>query len=242
MPSDGQCEVLVYTADHETELPYLPLEDVLKVIRLWRERFSELERQPHVQYVLIFENRGAAVGVTLSHPHGQLYAFPMIPSIIQRELVSMKTYSERNGTCLLCDAMEAEGADGRRIVTRETGLIAYVPFWGRWPYEVHILPDRHLSALTEMDEEEMRALASILPRILRKYDSLMGSSMPYVVVLHQRPTDGRPYPFYHFHVEVYPMKRSSTELKYLAGSELGAGVFINDSHPEDKARELREAP
>ncbi|MEE9236483.1 MAG: galactose-1-phosphate uridylyltransferase [Thermoplasmata archaeon] len=238
-PSDGSCEVLVYTSSHDTALAYLPLESVQDIIRLWRERFLDLERRPHVKYVLIFENRGKDVGVTLSHPHGQLYAFPFTPPIIRKELESMQVHSQSGSTCLLCEIVELELAEGGRVIATEGSLLAYVPFWARWPYEVQIVSERHLSALDEMKEDESLALASLLRRVLQKYDNLVDDEMPYVMVLHQRPVDGGKYSYYHFHIEIYPMRRSRTELKYLAGCELGAGVFLNDSHPEERADELR---
>lgn len=241
-PSAGQCEVLLYTSRHDCELPYLPVESVVDVVNLWTDRFRDLEARPHIQYVLIFENRGEEVGVTLSHPHGQLYAYPFVPPVIRREVEAMRAHRESEGSCLLCHTLELEERSGTRLVASDDEHIALVPFWARWPYEVHILPRRHLGALTEIDSGEAISLAKLIQKILRKYDNLVAGRMPYVMVLHQRPTDGSPHPYYHMHVEMYPLKRSPKALKYLAGCELGAGVFLNDSHPEEKAEELRRTP
>ncbi len=240
--SYGRCEILLYTADHDTALADLPLGVVQGVIGLWRSRYLELEGQEHVRYVFIFENRGEAVGVSLSHPHGQLYALPVVPPVVEREMESMRAYSESDGGCLLCDILEMELENQRRIVALADGYVALVPFWARWPYEVHILPRGHASALIDVEERKDAGLASLIRRILKKYDNLFEQEMPYVMVLHQRPVDGKEYPDYHFHIEIYPFKRSRTHLKYLAGCELGAGVFLNDSHPEETAAELIQVP
>jgi UDPglucose--hexose-1-phosphate uridylyltransferase len=238
-PSAGICEVLLYTSSHDRELPYLPVERAVDVLRLWADRFEDLEARPYIQYVLIFENRGQEVGVTLSHPHGQLYAYPFVPPVIQREVEALRAHRGSRGVCLLCEVLDLERRAGTRLVASEEGYIALVPFWARWPYEVHILPERHVTALTELSDDEVLSQAMLIRKVLQKYDNLVDGRMPYVMVVHQRPTDGKPHDYFHMHVEVYPLKRSPAALKYLAGCELGAGVFLNDSHPEEKAEELR---
>jgi UDPglucose--hexose-1-phosphate uridylyltransferase len=147
---------------------------------------------------------------------------------------------ERTGRCLLCDILREERRDGRRIVAENDAFAAYLPFFARYPYEVHVTPTRHLQALTDMREDEQRALASILKTVLVAYDKLFNLSFPYMMVLHQRPCDGANYDHYHFHIEFYPPLRTATKLKYLAGSETGAGMYINDTLAEAKAAELRE--
>jgi UDPglucose--hexose-1-phosphate uridylyltransferase len=147
---------------------------------------------------------------------------------------------DETGCCLLCDILREERRDGRRIVAENDAFAAYVPFFARYPYEVHISSKRHLQALTDMSEDEQRALASMLKTVLVAYDKLFNLSFPYMMVLHQRPTDGASYHHYHFHIEFYPPLRTATKLKYLAGSETGAGMYINDTLAEEKAAELRE--
>lgn len=241
-PSEGICEVLVYTSSHDRELPYLPTGHVVDVIRLWKERFRDLASRTYLKYVLIFENRGEEVGVTLSHPHGQLYAYPFIPPVIRREVEAMKEHEEREGDCLLCGLLELEKRARSRLVVSEGGYVAFVPFWARWPYEVHIWPESHVADITELSQNEALSLAKVLQKVLRKYDNLVKGRMPYVMVLHQRPTDNEEHGYFHMHVEIYALKRSPDALKYLAGCELGAGVFLNDSHPEERAAELRQTP
>ncbi|MBM3957450.1 MAG: galactose-1-phosphate uridylyltransferase, partial [Gemmatimonadetes bacterium] len=179
-------------------------------------------------------------GVTLHHPHCQIYAFPFVPPVVARELASSRDHLEGSGECLFCSILAREIAEGARIVCEGGGHIALVPFYARWPYEVHVFPRRHVSSLAEMNTGERRDLARTIKTVATKYDSLFGFPLPYVMVLHQAPTDGGDHRHYHFHVEFYPPHRAGNRLKYLAGVELGAGVFLNDAEPEQKARELRE--
>ena len=141
---------------------------------------------------------------------------------------------------MLCDVLLEEKGNGRRIVTENDSFIAVVPFFARWPYETHIYSKRHFQALTDMSENESRDLACILKSVLAAFDKLFDISFPYMMVMHQRPVDGGNYDHYHFHLEFYPPLRTATKLKFLAGSETGAGMFINDTLPEEKAAELRE--
>ena len=143
------------------------------------------------------------------------------------------------GRCLVCDIIEAEQRDGRRLVIENDSFVAYIPFFARWPFEVHISARRHVQALTDFAAREQQALAVTLKQLLGAYDRLFDLSFPYMMVLHQRPTDDADYNHYHFHIEFYPPLRSASKLKYLAGSETGAGMFINDTLAEEKAAELR---
>jgi UDPglucose--hexose-1-phosphate uridylyltransferase len=238
-PARGVCEVVVYSPDHESSLAAEPVEQIYKVVRVWADRYEELGGLDFVKYVHEFENRGAAVGVTLTHPHGQIYAYPFVPPVVARELERSREHEDRTGRCLLCDVLAGERRDGRRVVAENASFAAYVPPFARWPYEVHVASTRHLQALTDMHDDEQRDLAAILKTVLVAYDRLFDAPFPYVMAVHQRPTDGLPYDHYHFHVELYPPLRTETKLKFLAGSELGAGVFVNDTLPEGTAAELR---
>jgi UDPglucose--hexose-1-phosphate uridylyltransferase len=240
-PAEGACEVVLFTPHHEGALWQEPLERVRRVVAVWRERCRVLGAREEVAYVLVFENRGAAFGVTLPHPHGQIYAFPYVPPVPARELAAFEVFRREEGRCLQCAILEAEQADGRRIVAAADGWTAFVPFAARWPYEVHLVPRRHASSLLTLPSEEDDTFARLLRNVLAKYDRLFDRPMPYVVVLHQAPTDGRRHDGYHFHVECLPARRNLEELKYLAGCELGAGTFLNDAHPEEAAEALRRA-
>jgi UDPglucose--hexose-1-phosphate uridylyltransferase len=238
-PAQGVCEVILYSPRHTSTLAEEPVEQIYKLIAVWTDRFAELGSLPFVAYVFEFENKGEAIGVTLHHPHGQVYAYPFVPPRIARELEQSDAHHVRTGRCLVCDIVGEERRDGRRIVAENSSFVAYVPFFARYPYEVHIASARHLQALTDMAEEEQKDLAEMLKTIVTAYDRLFDISFPYMMVLHQRPTDGGAYDYYHFHIEFYPPLRTATKLKYLAGSETGAGLYINDTLAEVKAAELR---
>lgn len=240
-PSVGACEVVVYAPQHQATLATMSPTRVRHLIEVWAHRTLVLGARPEVAYVFAFENKGEAVGVTLHHPHGQIYAYPDVPPIAAREVANGLAHHRATGRCLWCDLAEQELADGRRIVSVSDTWIAGIPFFARWPYEVHLQPRRHVGWLHELDNAEVDGLADDLLCVLRAYDALFGFSLPYVMAIHQRPVDGANHGAYHLHIELYPPHRTATRLKYLAGSETGAGAFINDSLPEETAPQLRAA-
>ena len=238
-PADGVCEVVLYTPEHEATLAEASLDRLRRLVCVWAHRTLELGARPEVAYVFVFENRGEAIGVTLNHPHGQIYAYPMIPPEIAREDESFAVHARGTDRCLGCDLLAMEVHDGRRIVAATDTWVAAVPLYARWPYEIHVTPRRHVGWLHELDHAERDGLARTLKAVMQKYDRLFGFPLPYVMAVHQRPTDGRGPDGFHLHFEFYPPNRSAEKLKYLAGSEAGAGVFINDTLPEETAAELR---
>lgn len=238
-PSQGVCEVILYSPNHSTTLAEEPVEQLHKLVKVWRHRFVELSALEFVQYVFIFENKGEAVGVTLHHPHGQVYAYPFIPPIIEKELSQMKKFKAEKGNCLLCVILEEEKCFQQRIVAENESFVAVIPFYARYPFETHILSKRHLQSLAELSLAEEKNLAEILKQILAAFDRLFDISFPYIMAIHNAPADGGDYDFFHFHIEFYPPLRAAGKLKFLAGSEAGAGMFINDTLPEVKAAELR---
>ncbi|HYM51002.1 MAG TPA: galactose-1-phosphate uridylyltransferase [Candidatus Limnocylindrales bacterium] len=232
--SAGASEVVVYTDRHDGAFASLSEARVAMLAEVWADRYRALAARGDVRYVYIFENRGEAVGVTLSHPHGQIYGYPFIPPVARLELGS------RSGSsCGFCEVIAAERSRRLRVLLTRGGVIAYVPAFARWPYEVHVAPLRHHGALVDLTPQSRRAFARALQRVARGLDRLFQETMPYMMVLHQRPTDGRPHPQAHLHAEFYPLLRDRGRLKYLAGSESGAGVFINDTLPEASAARLR---
>jgi UDPglucose--hexose-1-phosphate uridylyltransferase len=239
-PSVGACEVVVYTSQHDATAADLSLRQLEQLVGVWAARTVELGARPEIDYVFVFENKGESIGVTLHHPHGQIYAYPYLPPVLERESVNARRHLADAGTCLWCDLLQQELRDGRRIVSRNDRWVAGVPFFARWPYEVHLVPVDHVGWLHELDDGGVTDLARILRTVLLKYDSLFGFALPYVMAIHQRPTDGGDHDGYHLHVEFYPPHRTESKLKYLAGSEAGAGAFINDTLPEMTARRLRE--
>jgi len=238
-PSSG-CEVVVYTPDHHASLADLPLERVRLLVDVWADRYLELGRRPEVAYVYEFENKGEVIGVTLHHPHGQIYALPFVPPVPATELAQAANYRQATGGCLHCDLLIHERG-GRRLLFDTGSMAAFVPEAARWPYEVHLYPARHRTSLAALDGAEREELAAALLRVARAYDRHFGFSTPYVMAIHQAPTDGAAWPDAHLHVEFYPPHRRPDRLKYLAGVELGAGTFVNDTVPEQTAAELRDA-
>ncbi len=238
-PAIGVCEVVVYSPQHTLTLAAASIQRIDHLIRVWTDRFTELGTLEFVKYVFIFENKGEAIGVTLPHPHGQIYAYSFIPPVISRELEQSALHRQRTGQCLLCSIVAEELRLNSRIVAENSSFAAYVPFFARWPYEVHISSKRHLQALTDLEVSERRDLASLLKIVLVAFDGLFNISLPYMMVLHQQPVDGRRYDDFHFHIEFYTPLRTATKLKYLAGSESGAGAFVNDRLPEESAAALR---
>jgi UDPglucose--hexose-1-phosphate uridylyltransferase len=238
-PSFGQCEVVVYTPNHSSTLADEPVGQIYKLVQVWTDRQRELSKLEFVKYVFIFENKGEAIGVTLHHPHGQIYAYPFVPPRVQREIEQARAHFEKKGSDLIGGILAEERRDGRRIVVENSSFAAYIPFFARYPYELHIAPLRNVQDLTDLTEAEQKDLAVILKQVLSAFDKLFNVSFPYMMILHQKPSDGADYGFYRFHIEFYPPLRTATKLKYLAGSESGAGMFINDTLPEEKAAELR---
>jgi UDPglucose--hexose-1-phosphate uridylyltransferase len=234
--SYGKCDVVLYHPDHNTSLNQLSVAHITLLVQLWRKRFEELRRMRGIRYVLIFENKGAVIGVTMPHPHGQIYAFPFIPPLLKRELRAARAHRRANGCCLYCEILRKERQDGRRLIAENAAFTAFIPFYARWPYEVHIFARRHLDSIAELQPAEEQALAVILKWVTSKYDNLYAMSFPYMMVLHQSPAQGTDF---HFHIEFYPPLRARNKLKYLASVESGSGTFLNDSLAEEKAAELR---
>jgi UDPglucose--hexose-1-phosphate uridylyltransferase len=231
----GAAEVVVYTDDHDASFGSLSAQRAEDLMWVWRHRYRELGARQDVAYVFIFENRGVEVGVTLHHPHGQIYAFPFLPPVPALEIAA----DERLGACALCALMSEELRDGQRIVDQNDAVLSYVPYAARWPYEVHVALREHRPSLLECEPAELQLLAAALQRLARGYDALFARPFPYMMVVHQAPTDGAARG--HLHVELYTPLRTASKLKYLAGSEQGAGTFICDTLPEESAAALREA-
>ncbi len=238
-PARGACEVVVYTQDPSASLSTLPLDHVRLLIDVWADRTTELGAREEIQYVFPFENRGVEVGVTLHHPHGQIYAYPFVPPVMARELSCQQTFYAEHGKGLLAEHSRLEAEDGRRMLYESRHCLAYVPACSRYAYETWIVPTRGAAYFADLGDQERDDLARCLKTVLLKLDGLWDQPMPLIMAFHQAPTDGEPHPEAHAHVQIYPALRMKGRLKYLAGSEVGAGVFTADTLPEDKAAELR---
>ena len=241
LPARGICEVVCYTPQLDAELATLPVDKVEELIYVWADRYDELSAHSYVKYVYLFENKGKEIGVTLAHPHGQIYAYPYIPPVAEREINAARKHHQKTGRNLYDDVLAQELTDGRRIVAENASFVAVVPFYARYPYEVHILTRAARTAISDFDAGERRALAEMMKVVMEKYNNLWHRSMPYIMLMHQRPSDNaEDYGYYRFHIEFYPPYRTPDKLKFLAGSEAGAGAFINDTHAEVTAQTLRE--
>lgn len=239
-PSAGACEVVCYSSDHDATFATLPLAQIKKLARVWKDRYVALDARPEIEYVFIFENKGKEIGVTLSHPHGQIYAYPFVPPVVREELEAEREHWNEHGKPLMQDLLEEELKDGRRIVWESDLFVAFVPFFARYPFEVYVTTKRHVRHIGDMDDAHLDGLALALHTVAKKLDRLFGFSMPYVMAMHQEPA-APGYEFAWFHVEFYPPYRTEDKLKYLAGSEAGAGAFINDTLAEESAARLRNA-
>lgn len=241
-PSYGKCEVILYSPNHTITLPELPVPHIRELVDLWANRFEELSQDEKIKYVFIFENRGAAVGVTMPHPHGQIYGYSVIPKKIELEIESFKEHKEKTGRCLMCDLLEDEKNAGSRIIFENEHFIVYLPFWCEYPYGIYVAAKRHIQNLTEMTDDEKTALAQTLKEAAGTLDSLFDYTFPYMMCMYQNPVNsGDMSDFCHFHIAFYPPMRSADKIKFNASSETGAWAHCNPTAPEEKAKELRAA-
>jgi UDPglucose--hexose-1-phosphate uridylyltransferase len=239
-PGRGRCEVVCFTPDHDASFATLPPSRVETVLEAWADRTRELAAIPGVEQVFVFENRGEEIGVTLSHPHGQIYAYPFVPPRTLRTLRSSRRHRQRTGGCLLCDLQAAERAAGTRVLAATDRWTAHVPHAARWPFELQLTPSRHLPDLPALDGDERAELAGLYPELLRRLDAVFGVKMPYVAAWQQAPVRAD-RELAHLYLEVFSVRRAPGKLKYLAGSESAAAVWINDVPPERAAELLRRA-
>jgi UDPglucose--hexose-1-phosphate uridylyltransferase len=237
-PGAGRCEVVCFTSDHDRPFSQLSPEHARTVIDAWIDRTLAMSAYDSIDYVFCFENRGEEIGVTLSHPHGQIYGYPFVPPRFYKLGEAFEHHLERRGTCLQCDLLEAECADGSRIVVESDHWVAYVPFAARWPYEIRLVPRNHRPDLPGLDEAERDDLAPTYLRVLKAFDGLFDTPTPYISGWQQAPLR-RSRDAWHLAAEIFTIRRAPGKLKYLAGSESGAGVWINDVSPEVAAARLR---
>lgn len=234
----GTQDVVLYSPHHNLPPSKLSVDQWRKIIGLWTRRTTELFSMPDIQYVAVFENTGVAIGVTMPHPHGQIYGLPFVPPLVERELESARTHYARHGACIYCDILAHEIDDRTRIVSTGEHFVAFLPFFGRFPTEMQICSRRHFQNLAGMTVEETASLAEMLSLVRRKYDNLYGFPMPLMMMVRQAPAKGD-HPSFHFHIDFLPIQRSAKKLKYLAGIESGCGTFLNDTRAEEEADKLR---
>jgi UDPglucose--hexose-1-phosphate uridylyltransferase len=235
----GRCRVLCFHPDHSLTLARMAAPDIRKVVDAWTEEYRTLGEEPDFRYVQIFENRGAMMGASNPHPHGQIWTTEHVPDEPRKETESLHAYWETHGRCLLCDYLELESRERTRVVCENDGFLAVVPWWAVWPFETLVMAKRHHRSLTDFDESDRDALADILKQVTTRYDNLFETSFPYTMGFHQAPTDGDPHVEWHFHAHFYPpLLRSATVRKYMVGFEM-LGMPQRDITPESAAERLQ---
>ena len=239
-PGFGRCEVVCFTSDHDAAFSSLTPLRVRTVIEAWADRTVALSAVPGIEQVFCFENRGEEIGVTLSHPHGQIYGYPFLTPRTDRMLHNAREHARRTGRNLFADTLEAEVRAGERIVVQNANWTAFVPFAARWPLEVHLYPNRQVPDLPALTDAERDDLSHIYLDVLRRMEAFYADTLPYIAAWHQAPvrTDRE---LAYLHLEIFSIRRAPGKLKYLAGSESAMGAFINDVQPEEAARLLRDA-
>lgn len=235
----GSCDVVLYSPEHTLPPSKLSLENWRKVVDLWTERTRVYADNPDIAQVAVFENCGEAVGVTMPHPHGQIYAMPFVSPIMQTELAAAKKFADSNGgDCLFCRLLDGELKAKTRVVVKNEHFVAVVPYAARFPAEVWIGSQRHMRTLIDLTDEERASLAEAISVIRRKYDSLYGFVLPLMMSVRQAPLRQPDAP-YHFYIQFCPLQRSANKLKYLASIETTYGTFLADTAPEEMAETLR---
>ncbi len=238
----GLCRVVCFSPRHDLSIPQMEIAGIRRVVDTWTAEHRELARLPWIRHVQIFENRGELMGCSNPHPHGQIWANGTVPNEAAKESASQDRHWRSKGTCLLCRYREIEEEASRRVVHKNGGFTAVVPFWAVWPFETLILSRRHARDLQDLSEEERDDLAGILKSLTSGYDRLFRTEFPYSMGVHQRPTDGEPHPGWHLHLHVYPpLLRSATVKKFMVGYEMLAGPQ-RDLTPEAAAERLRAIP
>jgi len=240
--AEGISRVICYSPRHDLTLARMQAPDVAAVVDAWRRETRDLGARSEVKQVLVFENKGEVVGVSNPHPHGQVYATNFTWKTFDVELDAQRRYARERGRALFADIIGAERCDGRRVLHEDEHVIAFVPYFARYAYEVYVAPKRSVPHVFALSDAEAEALARALKDVAVRYDNLWRQPFPYVMTLHQAPTDGGDYRDFHFFVGFLPPLRRPNVVKYLAGPEIGGGNFLSDTAPEEKAAELRAQP
>jgi UDPglucose--hexose-1-phosphate uridylyltransferase len=236
-PAAGRCEVVCFTSEHNASFASLSPHRVRTVLEAWADRTADLSTRDDIEQIFCFENRGEEIGVTLSHPHGQIYAYPFVTPRTRRMLQSAREHAGPGN--LFADVLAAERSDGSRIVAENDCWTAFVPATARWPFEIHLYPSRQVPDIPALSNAEREAFGPLYLEVLRRLDGLFGLPMPYIAAWHQAPVRVDRDLAY-LHLQLFSTRRAPGKLKYLAGSESGMGVFVNDVRPEQAATMLRE--
>jgi UDPglucose--hexose-1-phosphate uridylyltransferase len=238
-PAQGIARVVCYSPRHDLSLAQLKICEIEELLSAWRREYVDLGKRSEIDHVLIFENKGEAVGVSNPHPHCQIYGTNFIFKVIETEAKASDEFFAKTGTPLFAEIIAAEQRAGARIISENETAVAFLPYFARYAYEVFVAPKSTHPSIASLSEQEMNDLAQVLKETLVRFDNLWEMPFPYVMPLHQAPTDGGDYRSFHFHIEFHPPLRRPNLLKYLAGPEIGGGNFLSDTSPEEKAAELR---
>ena len=238
-PATGVARVVCYSPNHSLALAELEPSAIEELLAVWQDQYREFSAGKEINHVLIFENKGEAVGVSNPHPHCQIYATNFVFKTIETEARASQKHFAETGRVLFQDVIRAEKEDGRRIICENESAIAFIPYFARYAYEVFVAPKATHESIATLAPDERRDFAALLKQVLVKFDNLWQMPFPYVMPLHQAPVDGGDYSSFHFHIEFHPPLRRPNLLKYLAGPEIGGGNFLSDTAPEEKAAELR---
>lgn len=239
----GKCEVVVYNSDHGQSFANLTSSQVRTLLEAWRDRTAELSKEPFIHHIAPFENRGEEIGVTLHHPHGQIYAYSYLPPRVEKMLAVAKRYKEEFGKILFDEVLKRELAEKNRIICQNEHWVAYVPFAARYPYEIHVAPLQPVADLTELNTSQCSSYPGIALEVMKRLDGVYGIPMAYIAAWHQAPVNS---PFnegrelLRLHWQITSVRRAPEKLKYLAGSESAMGAFVMDVTPEQSAAQLRE--
>jgi len=235
----GVCKVICFSPNHSLTIADMEIYDLVKVVETWQKEFTELGNAKGINYVQIFENKGAIMGCSNPHPHGQIWAQHSIPTEIEKKTKSQSTYFKKEGISLLQKYLEQELEDGSRIISQNENFVTLVPFWAVWPYEAMIVPKRKMANVLGLTDEEKLDFAQQLKTLTQKYDTLFDTSFPYSSGIHQAPTDGKEYDEWHWHMSFYPpLLRSATIKKFMVGYEMFA-MAQRDITPELAAKNLK---
>ena len=239
-PDSGICRVVCFSPRHDLSLPEMEQADIEAVVKTWTDQTLELGRVDYINYVQVFENKGAMMGASNPHPHSQIWATGHIPNEPAVELQRQAEYMQQKGSCMLCDYVAAERVKGERVVAMNDHFTAVCPFWAVWPFEVMIVANRHAASLPDLSAEEVAGLADVMKQVTIRYDNLFEVSFPYSMGFHQAPVDGKTYPAQHLHAHYYPpLLRSATVRKFMVGFEL-LGMPQRDLTAETAAARLRD--
>ncbi len=237
--ADGLARVICYSPRHDLTVAQMTPAEITAIVATWQQQTRDLGARPEVNQVLIFENKGEAVGVSNPHPHGQIYATNFTWKTFDTELLAQQRYRRETGRSLFADIIAAEQRDGRRVLYEDAHTIAFVPYFARYAYEVYVAPKRSVAHVDALNDAEAESLAAALKDVTVRFDRLWQQPFPYVMPLHQAATDGGDYRDFHAFIGFLPPLRRPNTLKYLAGPEIGGGNFLSDTAPEETAAALR---